>query len=848
MPPFNGSVWRTRSTGMIHRSMNCPHIGGGMVESFAVDDLTEEGLVATFGTKACTTCFPSAPVARKAPDVQRDPVTAGYLEWTHDPGVPDQTWWWQDAPDGEPHFQIVLSQSNGGWWWEVMRYDEDFVGTEIASGGPETRMDRAEQAARRVVDRQQVRAFKLSVRVEGRTPYDEKKHQRGGNPKNKGQFSKKPGGGSTPSKGDKPKDKGTDTGGDKKAPETTKAQPSGGGGKDKAPDTEGDTGTVDDDTPPPPPKDLKPEVLQALIAHKPDPSTTGIGSKNDPVKTSNVEDAAVALQLGLHVELDQPKTVSTLLDKLKEQVDAAKASGEDFNIDLCNVTVQGTNLFCTESKGIPRIKMPQLKVKASKFAPDSRAVREGLPVSEKGEIDLQPLFLQHLKDQGYTAEETQEVAANLKATQNQLDGGKIAGMTQKLEEGGSLGDEPIFVSDDDYIVDGHHRWAANVAADYSDGQAGDYKMTIWRINCDIISLLAMSNDFAAEWGAPQAAVHASLRTRGCTSCGPTLDEMNAHARRKMAMADRSGIPEVDRLIEEFLDESLAERDWGEGAGTVRDLMDGARSFGMCQVITEQFVEFAKARGFKAYATDTDRREMNYRTRGKPPGGNTFFYFEHTVAAIYPPESWPNDVWPNGHRGEVYVDFSASQYGYKDHPKVTTAKTAATFKSFGQVHYAEVDVSEVSSTRAIMAYVQSGEIQMPLGFITWDKTDKTIELVGVDPTARRLGIATELVAKALQVEPGLKPTGNRSPAGTALLKKVWKGEIPKNTRPLTEREAEAMRGGMLGWLMMQGMGGGLDQITIRTLGTAGSSRKNEVRTKHDRETASNYRLGYLWPGA
>lgn len=148
---------------------------------------------------------------------------------------------------------------------------------------------------------------------------------------------------------------------------------------------------------------------------------------------------------------------------------------------------------------------------------------------------------------------------------------------------------------------------------------------------------------------------------------------------RVAMADRSGVPEVDRLIEEFLDETLDERNWGEGAGTIRDLMDGTMSHGMCQVVSEQFTEFAKARGFKAYSTDTDRREMGYRVQRGAPKGEIGWkgdevqmghYFEHTVVTLAPPGSWPNQAWSNGDRGDIIVDFTASQYGYKDHPKVT----------------------------------------------------------------------------------------------------------------------------------------------------------------------------------
>ena len=43
---------------------------------------------------------------------------------------------------------------------------------------------------------------------------------------------------------------------------------------------------------------------------------TGTGTKDDPIKTSDVEIAARALGEGKHVKLDSPDQVATLLDKL----------------------------------------------------------------------------------------------------------------------------------------------------------------------------------------------------------------------------------------------------------------------------------------------------------------------------------------------------------------------------------------------------------------------------------------------------------------------------------------------------------------------------------------------------
>lgn len=90
-----------------------------------------------------------------------------------------------------------------------------------------------------------------------------------------------------------------------------------------------------------------------------------------------------ALAENKKVVLDQPREVATLIDKLSKITKEMVAKGEKApNFNLCNVSVKGTNLFCAESKGIPRIKMPQM---------DSEQTKE---------------FRHWLKDKGYAIEKT----------------------------------------------------------------------------------------------------------------------------------------------------------------------------------------------------------------------------------------------------------------------------------------------------------------------------------------------------------------------------------------------------------------------------------------------------------
>ena len=222
---------------------------------------------------------------------------------------------------------------------------------------------------------------------------------------------------------------------------------------------------------------------------------------------SDINKAADLLQQGKRIQLDQPRTASTLVKELARRVNEAKEKGEKApNFNLCGVTVPGTNLFCAESKGVPRIQMPQL---SGVPTPGSRA--DNLPKNEKGEVDLGPLFRKMLEDRNVPIEDADEKASFLKASQNELNGGKVSGMTGALDAGKKLGGNPrLFVSSDNYIVDGHHRWAANVAHDLQDGKLGDVDMPIARVDMPILELLAESNQFALDWGIPQASVGAPV--------------------------------------------------------------------------------------------------------------------------------------------------------------------------------------------------------------------------------------------------------------------------------------------------------------------------------------------------
>ena len=202
------------------------------------------------------------------------------------------------------------------------------------------------------------------------------------------------------------------------------------------------------------------------------------------------------MQEGKNVELESDTDVNTLLQELNIQANQAKERGEKFKINLCNVSVSGTNVFCGASlagedgEPLPRIKMPQLSGTARQ---GSQAAQ--LESNKKDEVDAGPAFLEFLKKGGVKVTTEKVAAASLKASQAELIGAKVAAiMIKEVYKKGT-----IYISKDNYVIDGHHRWAAAVGADASDG-LGDLKLKVVCVDMNIAEALQVANDFTDEFG------------------------------------------------------------------------------------------------------------------------------------------------------------------------------------------------------------------------------------------------------------------------------------------------------------------------------------------------------------
>ena len=223
--------------------------------------------------------------------------------------------------------------------------------------------------------------------------------------------------------------------------------------------------------------------------------------KDGVIQTSNVDDAVRALYENRKVELSQVREVSTLVDKLGEVAQRMEAKGDKRVFNLCNVSVAGSNLFCAEAHGIPRTKMPQLK---GVPLPGSEASK--MPADRRGEVDMTNAFLDHLVSKGFKMTDVTEDAAYMRATQDELNGAKVSALAKMYRAGGLDVTSPMVLSRDNYILDGHHRWAAMVGVAASQGKLEGIKLPAKRIDIGTIQMLQEARRFAEKVGLPRAGV------------------------------------------------------------------------------------------------------------------------------------------------------------------------------------------------------------------------------------------------------------------------------------------------------------------------------------------------------
>jgi hypothetical protein len=224
--------------------------------------------------------------------------------------------------------------------------------------------------------------------------------------------------------------------------------------------------------------------------------------RQTPIQVGSIKQAIKLILQGKVVELSDTRRVNTLLKKLAKMAQKAAAMGADApNFDLCKVSVRNTNLFCAERirdkefpQGIPRIRMPQLKGTAEPGSPASK-----LPVDKKGRVNGQAAFIEYMRSIGIESREESVFSASLKASQRELIGAKVAEMM--LRKGKKAPNrKTVFISRDNYVVDGHHHWAAAVGKDAGDKAYGDLRMKAVRFDAPISEVLFLARRWTKKFG------------------------------------------------------------------------------------------------------------------------------------------------------------------------------------------------------------------------------------------------------------------------------------------------------------------------------------------------------------
>lgn len=159
------------------------------------------------------------------------------------------------------------------------------------------------------------------------------------------------------------------------------------------------------------------------------------------------------------------------------------ALGMDEHPDITELNLDGTRLMGGEGLGIARIDMPQI------------------PPEQRDQ------FLSDLGREGVRAVRERVDPTILKPAQKDVSGSRAGAIynTFAAEHSGIPDANRILISQDNYVIDGHHTWAAAVGLRYA-GIADT--MPVYRLDTNIQDALAKSNEWAKQHGYEGQAIDA----------------------------------------------------------------------------------------------------------------------------------------------------------------------------------------------------------------------------------------------------------------------------------------------------------------------------------------------------
>jgi hypothetical protein len=306
-----------------------------------------------------------------------------------------------------------------------------------------------------------------------------------------------------------------------------------------------------------------------------DPKATEKAKAKPDIRKANV--VAKAVKAG---DLDGPQTDAESVfgdaaaeQRFVEEMNHAALSamrGEAaYDFELCSEVFAHLGL-CFDpqtkekvTKGIPRDQMPQFSSQVDPSRTDSPAFialmrgkgytspDQVTPEDLKSEVNMEREFRKALEDAGYEIADEEVSVTSLKPIQGQLKGEKIAGMYGTLAAAQSDPQnygksaarllEPIYVSDG-YVIDGHHRWAAQVAMDIANGAGANATMKTRTItkggkSVPVEEIIAFSNKFQKDIGLLS-------QTRG----GETIPEKKPKTQKEWTMG-KFGSKRVQNIVE-----------------------------------------------------------------------------------------------------------------------------------------------------------------------------------------------------------------------------------------------------------------------------------------------------------
>jgi hypothetical protein len=142
--------------------------------------------------------------------------------------------------------------------------------------------------------------------------------------------------------------------------------------------------------------------------------------------------------------------------------------------DITNLHVDGMRIFDEGGLGISRVDMPQIPSKH------------------------RDKFVDSMREQGIKMKDQEVSALSLKPAQNEISGTTTAQMLRRFDTHESRKDmAPIFVSKDNFVLDGHHRWAMMAALTTEHPKL---KMPVTRIMLDHSRALELMLNYAEAHG------------------------------------------------------------------------------------------------------------------------------------------------------------------------------------------------------------------------------------------------------------------------------------------------------------------------------------------------------------